>query len=279
MSQFPSRVRAGGRSLAALLVLTGLTAVLLAAVAALGYASSGSSAAQLQYTPVNTAPPSVTGAATTGSELVASPGTWTGDAPIAYAYRWQRCNAVGTTCVDIAGATGQRYTLATADLGSTVRVAVTATNAGGSSTATSPVTAVVVAPGPAGQQRLDDGRISIPVTSVSPPERLIVSRVAFTPNPVRSRRETIVGRFVITDTRGYVVRDALVFARATPLVTSTPPELRSQPDGSVRMRFKPRPDFPLGKAVQFFVRARKDGDNPLAGVSTARLVQVRTVPG
>jgi hypothetical protein len=36
--------------------------------------------------------------------------------------------------------------------------------------------------------------------------------------------------------------------------------------------------FPLrpGFNVQFFIRARKPGDNPLAGVSARRLVQVRT---
>jgi hypothetical protein len=31
-----------------------------------------------------------------------------------------------------------------------------------------------------------------------------------------------------------------------------------------------------GYAIQYFVRARKQGDNPLAGVSGRRLVQVRT---
>lgn len=40
-------------------------------------------------------------------------------------------------------------------------------------------------------------------------------------------------------------------------------------------------DFPLrpGYSVQFFPRARKEGENALAGVSTRRLVQVATARG
>ena len=43
-------------------------------------------------------------------------------------------------------------------------------------------------------------------------------------------------------------------------------------------RLTPRAGFPLarGHNVQFFVRARKAGEDLLAGVSTRRLVQVRT---
>ena len=85
-------------------------------------------------------------------------------------------------------------------------------------------------------------------------------------------------RVHITDSRGYVVRDAIVFLRSVPLLTSTPPEQRSGQDGWLTLQVLPHADFPLknGYNVQFFVRARKDGDNPLAGVSARRLVQVAT---
>ena len=46
------------------------------------------------------------------------------------------------------------------------------------------------------------------------------------------------------------------------------------------LQMTPRSNFPLnGKAVQFFVRVRKQGENVLAGVSSRRLVQVRTARG
>jgi hypothetical protein len=66
--------------------------------------------------------------------------------------------------------------------------------------------------------------------------------------------------------------------RATPLLTSSPPEQATLADGTVTLQLMPRASFPLanGYNVQFFVRARKAGENPLAGVSTRRLVQVRT---
>jgi hypothetical protein len=52
-----------------------------------------------------------------------------------FAYRWQRCDATGTTCDEIAGATGASYVLTHAEVGFRVRAAVIATNGDGSATA------------------------------------------------------------------------------------------------------------------------------------------------
>ncbi|MEV5011626.1 hypothetical protein AB0K74_24345 [Streptomyces sp. NPDC056159] len=58
-------------------------------------------------------------------------------------YQWQRCNARGTGCASIAGATRTTYGLAAADVGKRLRINVTATNVDGHSTARSAVTTVV----------------------------------------------------------------------------------------------------------------------------------------
>ena len=231
--------------------------------------------------PQNTAPPTISGTPTEGQTLTSTNGTWTGTQPITFSYQWLRCDRNGGACANIGGATAQTYRLTSADVGNTIRVRVTARNEAGSSDATSAPSAVVqpaAPPGPAGQIRLPNGKTSIPVSSVSLPHRLVIDAVAFTPNPVRSRKQAITARFHVSDTRGFVVRGALVFIRSTPLLTTVPGEQATANDGWVTVRMFPRQAFPLrtGFNVQFFARARKPGDNVLAGVSTRRLVQVRT---
>ena len=145
-------------------------------------------------------------------------------------------------------------------------------------TTTSTTTTTTPDTGPAGQIKLANGRTSIPVSSVSLPARLIIDGVRFTPGLVVSRNRPVSVRVHVSDTRGYVVRDALVFVRATPLVTSTPAEQATDQAGYVTLSMFPRATFPLrrGYHVQFFVRTRKEGDSLLAGVSSRRLVQVAT---
>jgi hypothetical protein len=105
---------------------------------------SATSAASVVVTagpPVNSTLPAITGSQSQGQALTASTGTWTGTAPISYAFEWRRCDSAGANCTAIA--TGGAYTLVAADVGSTIRVAVTATNAAGSATAVSAQTGVV----------------------------------------------------------------------------------------------------------------------------------------
>ena len=82
--------------------------------------------------PVNIEPPSlsVSGSAVQGQTLTAVNGSWT-NSPTSFAHQWQRCDTSGSNCAAIPGATGQTYTLAAADVGSTVRVQETASNASG----------------------------------------------------------------------------------------------------------------------------------------------------
>jgi regulation of enolase protein 1 (concanavalin A-like superfamily) len=90
--------------------------------------------------PVNTAAPAISGTAKQGQTLSASTGTWT-NSPTAYAYQWNRCAA---SCSSITGATASSYTAVAADVGDTLNVSVTASNAGGpGAAATSAMTATV----------------------------------------------------------------------------------------------------------------------------------------
>jgi hypothetical protein len=89
------------------------------------------------------AAPTIDGIAQVGEPLTASDGFWTGSEPITYVQRWQRCDALGSVCVDIDGAAGAVYTVGPADVGSTLRVTVTGTNAVGSETGVSDPTDVV----------------------------------------------------------------------------------------------------------------------------------------
>jgi Cellulase (glycosyl hydrolase family 5) len=95
--------------------------------------------------PTNTALPQVSGTAQAGQTLTASTGTWTGSPTPSYARQWKRCDGAGANCVAITGATASTFALTTTDVGSTLRVSVTATNGAGSATATSAQTAVVAA--------------------------------------------------------------------------------------------------------------------------------------
>jgi hypothetical protein len=120
---------------------------------ALGVAAAltlAGTAAAAGTAPSNTAPPTLSGTARVSDTLTASPGTWSGTAPISYAYQWQRCDKNGASCNAIAGATSSTYTLQSAELGNTLRVRVTASNSAGSSSSTSVPSAVVAAKAIAG---------------------------------------------------------------------------------------------------------------------------------
>jgi hypothetical protein len=82
--------------------------------------------------PVNTTKPTISGTPKVGEELTASNGTWSGGVT-SFTYQWQRCTS-SATCSSVDGATARTYGVRSADVGDTLRVAVTAHNASGSTT-------------------------------------------------------------------------------------------------------------------------------------------------
>jgi hypothetical protein len=91
--------------------------------------------------PVATSPPLVSGIAQVGAQLAATAGAWT-NAPTSFSYRWER--GPGWTAVG----TGAAYAPSEADVGASLRVVVTAANAGGSGSSASAPTAPVLPAAP-----------------------------------------------------------------------------------------------------------------------------------
>ena len=104
--------------------------------------------------PVNDVPPSLTGVATQGHILSGFAGGWNASPPPAIALQWVRCNSSGGSCATIGTATSATYVPTSTDVGSTIRLQVTASNASGKSVLYSTPTAVI-AGGPAVAQMGD----------------------------------------------------------------------------------------------------------------------------
>jgi hypothetical protein len=87
--------------------------------------------------PTSLAAPSISGSMTSGSTLTAVSGLWTGSGN-SYSYAWARCNSSGGDCVT--ESTAGTYQLSGNDVGGYILLSqsATATNAGGSTTATAP---------------------------------------------------------------------------------------------------------------------------------------------
>ena len=103
----------------------------------------------------------------------------------------------------------------------------------------------------------------------------MIGRISFSPNPLRSRNDIITARFRIADTRGYIVRGALVFVVPLPYGWVTQPdEVATGMNGWATVRMQANPQLPRRGAIVMFVRARRGGDFVLTGVSNRRLVQM-----
>jgi len=108
----------------------------------------GVASAQADGGPSNTLPPTIAGIPTQGQTLTETQGTWTNSPTLTD--QWEDCDSSGADCLAIAGATTQTYTLTAADVGQTIVVAETATNAGGPPViqSSTPTAAVAAAPPP-----------------------------------------------------------------------------------------------------------------------------------
>jgi hypothetical protein len=228
--------------------------------------------------PVNVAAPALSGTPAEGQTMHVTPGTWNGRQPITFTFRWLRCDGSGNNCILQPTGSDDAYVLHEGDVGKTIRARVTASNSRGESSRLTAQSAAVAGPqGPEGVITLPTGEKSIPATSVPSDQNLVVDQVRFATNPVRSRTAPFEVQIRVKDTRGFVVRDALVFFRSTPLVTRNTQDQATGQDGWLRLTVTPEVDFPAlrnGYSLQFYVKAHREGDPSLGGVSGTRLVQV-----
>ena len=86
---------------------------------------------------------SVLGPPESGSTLVTDGGAWQNADADALDYRWQRCGALGFGCEDVEDAEEHSYELTDDDIGSRLRVVVTASNSGGEMTATTALSPLI----------------------------------------------------------------------------------------------------------------------------------------
>jgi hypothetical protein len=253
--------------LVALALASGLVGVVLG--------GTGTGVAAPTARPTSQQPPTITGTPEVGATLTAREGTWTGS-PTSYDYSWRRCDADGGSCSVISGATEKTYPLKSVDKGNTLRVRVTARNTDGSGSATSVPTAVIrdaaAPPSTTGCARTG----TIPVAELSPPERLNIAGQQISPDVVGRSTEQIVMRYRVTACNGKPVQGALVYVTAVPYNQfSVPPEATTGADGWAELQLSRLRGYPASNQQQLlvaFVRARKQGENLLGGISTRRLV-------
>ncbi|MDQ1703248.1 MAG: hypothetical protein QOF57_2500, partial [Frankiaceae bacterium] len=205
-------------------------------------ASSAPSSVVAADPPSNTGAPTITGTPAEGHTLTADHGTWSGTGPLAYAYQWQRCDADGTNCTDIPGATGPTYDPVGADVGHTLVVVVTATNAGGSSTGTADATASVAAkPAPP----------ATPTPTPTPtPEPAAPPAAQPQPEPEPAPAPAVLGDIDLSGLPGSLVAESQCQQLASGGAFR---RVRSTPAGDLRLRVKAdgvvAPDVPAAVSV------------------------------
>jgi hypothetical protein len=275
MERFPWHPRFRDAAIQRSLMISALTALALAVVAAAGVAATNRSSA----TPVNTKPPVVSGTAEVGKELTTTNGTWSGTTPLSFSYQWRRCDRNGGSCANLSGANDNTYTPQGPDEGHSLRVVVTAKNADGSANSTSDPTAVIsgVSPSNNGCPTTKSAKTA-PIADLSPPARLQIVAFDVLSGPINAQTNSFTLKVRVGSTCSVNIKGASVYVTAVPYNQfSIPAEELTGDDGSAILVFHRDANFPASSKQQqltLFIRATKPGEDPLAGVSTRRLVGI-----
>ena len=168
--------------------LAALFALLLASLP-LKATAQGKDTAPGQQAPTNSVEPSIGGTAAPGESLTASLGEWDG-VDNSYVTQWERCDAAGNSCGPVGGADGPTFLLSSDDVGSTLRVVVTATNKNGSALAASGPSDVVTPPARTSVASEPATTLSAPAVSTSTTSSTTTSASTSTVTPASTPTST-----------------------------------------------------------------------------------------
>ena len=117
------------------------------------------------------------------------------------------------------------------------------------------------------------------IALITPPAHLNIEMLQSVPTVATSTTQALVLRIRITSSCGGPVGGALVYVTATPFNQfSIPPEATTAINGWATLTLQRLSGYPVSSRQQLiaiFVRARKAGEDPLAGISARRLMSIR----
>ncbi len=251
-------------------------------------ASAGAGISRQAAAPTNHALPTISGTAAVGQVLTASPGSWNGTTPISFSYSWKQCDTTGSACKNVPNNDRSTFTLVSTNAGNTMRVRVKATNADGASEVSSAPTGVIAASAPpttttppASNGCTTSGG-TVPIANITSPAHLAIDGFQVSPSPVTFGTRTLSVRVHISGCGGSV-QGALVYVTAVPYnMFQVPAEQMTGSDGWATLTMTALPGFPVSPKQQLlvmFIRARKDGEDLLGGISARRLVSFNVKKG
>jgi hypothetical protein len=137
--------------------------------------------------------------------------------------------------------------------------------------------AATAAPGPNGCPP-DKSAKTAPIADIAPPARLQIVAFDVLSGPIDAQTKSFTLKVRVGSTCSVNVKGASVYVTAVPYNQfSIPDEELTGDDGTAILVFHRDANFPASDEQQqltLFIRATKPGEDPLAGVSTRRLVGI-----
>ena len=141
--------------------------------------------------------------------------------------------------------------------------------------------AATLAPGPNGCPT-NKSLKTAPIADLAPPARTQIVAFDVLSGPIDAGTDTFTLKVRVGSTCGVNIKGASVYVTAVPYNQfSIPEEELTGDDGTATLVFRRDANFPASDQQQqltLFIRATKPGEDPLAGVSTRRLVAVKFGP-